>query len=75
MANAAPLLRMSVSIPADIEDPQGKDMEAYIIAHNETVRALSASPRRWPEFLQTGVRPVTHASQRITASTVTFVQI
>ena len=40
VANAAPLLRMSVSIPADIEDPQGKDMEAYIIAHNETVRAL-----------------------------------
>lgn len=39
MANAAPLLRMSISIPADIEDPQGKDMEAYIIAHNETVRA------------------------------------
>lgn len=36
---------------------------------------LSASPRRWPEFLQAGARPVTHTSQRTTASAATFVQI
>lgn len=35
---------------------------------------LSASPRRWPEFLQAGP-PVTYTSQRTTASAATFVQI
>lgn len=38
-------------------------------------RRLTAatSPRRWPEFLQAGARPVTHTSQRTTASAATFV--
>ena len=40
VARSAPGLRLAVPDPSDIEDPQGKDMQAYITAHNETVRAM-----------------------------------
>ena len=40
VADGAPGLRLAVPEPSDIADPQGKDMQAYITAHNETVRAL-----------------------------------
>lgn len=40
VADIAPLLRTSVPASSDIADPQGGDMEAYLTAHNETVRAL-----------------------------------